>query len=69
MWLIHKLLTSTLVDTTVLYAFWPIKKKPIPLLYESDLDEVNTHVRISSEASKTVNSDLSEDSQHSKSPV
>jgi len=51
----------------VLYAFWPVKKQQSPLLPEVDLDYTDTQLRIRSEASKTVNSDLSDESLHSPS--
>jgi len=54
-----------LVDTTVLYAFWPINKQPTPLLHEVDFDDADTHMHIRSEAKKSAISDLSDDSSNS----
>ena len=38
-WLFHKLITTTLVDISIVYAFWPTKKVHSPLLKEFDPDE------------------------------
>ena len=41
-WLLHKLISTTLGDITVLIAFWPTKKVHSPLLKDADMDFLDT---------------------------
>ena len=73
-WLVHKLISTTLGDVSVLIAFWPTKKVHSPLLKDSDMDYMDTEEAMRAGVSRTYISEdgvsmVEEDRSPDRSPV